>query len=745
MSLDQLTDCYSGLLADSIGIVCDAWIEGWTIQPEQTLSDWADEFREVAKGTSPQSGQWRTSLTPYVREIQDSLSDHSRVRIVDFKKSAQIGATEVGINFTGYVIDRGQGSMIVAQPVKDLARSWSTSKFEPAIALMPNLNEKIESDNTLEKRFPGGTVWVIWTNSSNQLRSRTARYLFEDEYDEYPEDLNGQGTAASQLEARVLAYGNRAKIYRACTPTVANKSQIDAKFQEGDQRHFKLRCPHCKFHQVLKIENLTSDGKFICQGHSCGLLIEEHHKEEMLRERSKCSGCNDHIVRIIHHVDKGGVFVFADECKCGIVLNPDAPDGAYWEPTNPDADKDHRSYHIWTAYSPSAIGITWKEIAAKKKHADENPSALAGFTNLILGEVYEGERKQQDSNEVAELAEPGIHRGIVPAGGLIITAGIDCQHDRFEVKILAHGRGQRARVVDYAVIDGDPSRPDGYGELDKYLLGTWRNTHGIEMHIHALGIDGGNWTEMVAQYVKSKVGSSGKSRVVKVGDHFEMQAMYLLRGRSEKKSERAVYRPLKSEVNAREKTVARSVGIWGVGTSVLKHILYGWLSSAITAKAEAEKAGAAEDIDARMIRFPGGRGEAYDPIHPDPGALPPSYYAGLVCEYFDEEAKQWIKPKGKANEQLDTCIYAMWCALSPAIKIDAMRESQWVALEAKYQPPATDLFNSNQTPRETNNSNNAETANNASRETSVSNSTHTKNSTGSWGGNNDNDRGWGND
>ena len=103
-----------------------------------------------------------------------------------------------------------------------------------------------------------------------------------------------------------------------------------------------------------------------------------------------------------------------------------------------------------------------------------------------------------------------------------------------------------------------------------------------------------------------------------------------------------------------------------------------------------------------MIRFPGGRGEVFDPIHPDPGALNPNYYAGLVCEYFDQEAQAWIKPKGKANEPLDTCIYALWCTLSPAVKIDAMRESQWVALESKYQPAAPDLFNTSSNPRENN-------------------------------------------
>jgi len=642
-------------LAAAEGIVCDAWERAWTIPEPLTVSAWADAHRKIAKGAGAEPGQWHTSRTPYLREIMDCLSDHSPVRRVSFRKSAQIGATEVGINWTGYVIDRGLDSMIVAQPVKDLARSWSSSKFEPAVALTPALQDKIESDNTLEKRFPGGTLWVIWTNSSNQLRQRTARYVFMDEVDEYPDDLGGQGGADEQLAARALSYGDRAKIYEACTPTVAGRSKIDSGFMLGDRCFYCVPCPHCGEHQALEIDRLQPDGTFACRANGC--VIEEHHKTWMLEE-----------------------------------LSENKPNGAYWKATHPDADPIHRSFHIWAAYTPEGLGLTWKEIADRRAVAAAHPDKQASFTNLVLGEVFEGERKEQDAGEVEQLAEPGVHRGVVPEGGCILTAGVDCQHDRFEVQVLSHGRGQRARVVDYAVIHGDPSRPDGYAALDEWLQGTWSNVHGRSLHIAALAIDGGNWTEMVAQYVKSKVSTSGNARVVKVGEGYRKQTIYLVRGRSEKKSDRAVYRPAKTEVNARERTVARSVGVWGVGTNVLKHIIYGWLASAITAKEQAEKAGEADPIEARMLRFPGGRGEAYDPLNPDPGALPSSYYKGLVCEFFDLESQHWITPKGARNEPLDTLVYALWASLAPAMKVDVMRESQWAALEASLIPDPADLF-----------------------------------------------------
>ena len=655
MSLDDCAATFDDIaLADASEAVAAAWLRAWELPPRMDLSEWADANRKIAKGSGAEPGHWRTGRHPPLREIMDCLSDHSPVRLVDFMKSSQIGATEIGINWTCYVIDRGIDSMIVAQPVKDLARSWTVSKFDPGVLDMPGVLEKLATDNTFEKQFPGGTLWVIWTNSSKQLRQRTARYIFMDEVDEYPRNLNNQGPAEQQLAARAMSYGERAKIYRACTPTVAGGSAIEAGFLEGDQRHYHVHCPHCGGEQVLDIEHLQPDGTFACAVSGC--IIEEHAKAAMFPERGH-----------------GGT--------------------AFWHPHSPIDDPTRRSYHLWAAYAPLGLGPTWQKIADDLAEARRDGSKLPGFTNLTLGLPFQGERDARDADEVAKLAEPGVHLGGVPLGGLILTAGVDFQHDRAEVQVLAHGRGQRRWVVDYTVIEMDPTILDTYTALDEYLRGTWKTARGIDMPITAAALDGGNWTETVAQFVKQHAGWSGQARMLETRQGFMRQALYLVRGRAEVKSERAVYRPSKTEVNEREKTIARTVGVWGVGTSVLKHMIYGWLGAALAARDQAEKDGAAENIAARMLRFPGGRGdETPDPLRPDPGALAPSYYRGLTAEYYDKDAGRWIKPRGQANEPLDTAVYAVWASLAPALKIDVMRESQWEALEALYQPAMGGLF-----------------------------------------------------
>ncbi|WP_428849165.1 terminase gpA endonuclease subunit [Xanthomonas arboricola] len=121
--------------------------------------------------------------------------------------------------------------------------------------------------------------------------------------------------------------------------------------------------------------------------------------------------------------------------------------------------------------------------------------------------------------------------------------------------------------MDYAVIDLDPTILDTYPALDEYLRGTWKTTRGIDMPITAVALDGGNWTETVAQLVKQLVNQSGQARIVEAPNGYIKQTVYLIRGRNECKSERAVYRPAKTEVNNRDKTVARSVGVWALRCS----------------------------------------------------------------------------------------------------------------------------------------------------------------------------------
>jgi phage terminase large subunit GpA-like protein len=609
-------------IADAHAVVEGAWTRGWELAEPLAVSAWADTHRYLTKEGAAEPGPWSTDRTPYLRAIMDALSDEHPAKKVVLMKCTQVGGTEVLNNFAGYVIHHSPGPTMVVMPTEKLAQRWSKQRLAPMISASPALRGLIApatsrdgGNTTLMKEFPGGLLVIAGANSAADLRSMPARRILADEVDEYPEDLDDQGSPLELAERRASTFVRR-KVLVCSSPKLKATSVVAREYEASDQSQYCVPCPHCALLQPLVIDQLTEDGQYLCV--HCGSLIAEHHKPWMLSEDN----------------------------------------GARWIARNPGSDVP--GFHLNAMYAPLGLGYTWAEVAEMRAKAQRDTSLQVSFTNTILGLPFEGERQQQDAGEVARRAEETPRR-IVPRGGLVLTIGVDCQHDRFAVCVCAWGREQRLWIVDYEEIPGDPSVAEGYADLDAFLQQAYAKASGALIVPRVVAIDGGNWTEQVAQFVRTR-----QQRLVRAGATHQQQRVMLVRGRSAK-SDRVVYRPAKTEVNARGQTVARSVGTWGVGTDVAKHILYGRLA-ADTHAAEPED---------RMVRFPAG--------------LPETYYTGLTCEYFDLAARKWVKPKHARNEPLDTLVYGFFAALSPFARIDLIRDHEWQALEAALEP-AADLF-----------------------------------------------------
>ena len=70
--------------------------------PQLTVSQWADQHRVLSTRGSSEPGPWRTSRTPYLKEVMDALSAVHPARRVVFMKGAQVGASEGGNCWLGY-------------------------------------------------------------------------------------------------------------------------------------------------------------------------------------------------------------------------------------------------------------------------------------------------------------------------------------------------------------------------------------------------------------------------------------------------------------------------------------------------------------------------------------------------------------------------------------------------------------------------------------------------------------------
>jgi hypothetical protein len=182
-----------------------AWRNGMRQDPALTVSQWADKHRVLSPRGASEAGPWRTDRTPYLREIMDALSPSRPIQRVVFMKGAQLGGTEAGNNWIGYVVHHAPGPMLAVQPTVELAKRFSQQRIDPLIEASPSLRERVsparsrDSGNTvLSKEFPAGILVMTGANSAVGLRSMPARYLFLDEVDAYPPSADEEGDPVPQ-------------------------------------------------------------------------------------------------------------------------------------------------------------------------------------------------------------------------------------------------------------------------------------------------------------------------------------------------------------------------------------------------------------------------------------------------------------------------------------------------------------------------------------------------------------------
>ena len=271
-----------------------AIVKGLTRNPIQTVTEWANEYRFLSSVSSSEPGKWQTERTPYLQEIMDCLSPNHPCERVVFMKGAQVGGTECGNNWMGFVICNAPGPMLIVNPTTETAKRTSKMRIDPAIENCPALREKIksprsrDSGNTmLIKEFPGGILILTGANSPIGLRSMPVRYLFLDEVDGFPDEAGTEGDPVDLAVQRTATFNNR-KIFMVSTPTIKDASRIEQAFLEGDQRYYHVPCPHCGHYQVLRWRNVIFDPKNLTEAvykcEKCEAIWHDYQKEQILRQ-----------------------------------------------------------------------------------------------------------------------------------------------------------------------------------------------------------------------------------------------------------------------------------------------------------------------------------------------------------------------------------------------------------------------------------------------------------------------------
>jgi terminase, large subunit len=307
------------------------------------------------------------------------------------------------------------------------------------------------------------------------------------------------------------------------TPTVKGISRIEASFEESDQRHYFVPCPHCGEMQMLE---------FGGEGCDYGIKFTRDEAGAVRDVWYECSHCHK---RIDEHY------------KTEMLARGE------WRATYPERRK--RGYQISSLYSPLGW-VSWRQIVEEFLKAKDNRERLKVWTNTRLGLPFEEKGDQPDWVILQVRSEP-YEILTVPERGLLLTAGVDVQADRLAVVIRAWGRGEESWLVYWCEIYGNPGEARGvWDELDLLLNRTYPHDGGSELSIVSLAVDSGFHTQAVYNYAR---GRSPKVAAVKG------QAV---------SGKPVIGRPSHVDIAWQGVKIPNGVQLWPVGSDTAKGTIY---------------------------------------------------------------------------------------------------------------------------------------------------------------------------
>ncbi|KAB2539677.1 terminase [Salipiger aestuarii] len=627
-----------GYLAAAERIVLAAMSGAMAPPPPPDITRWCEENIEFDE-RSPMPGPFRIDRFPFLREIHEVLSPEHPARDVTIRGSAQWGKTVSIVNpVVAAWHEYGPLDSLVVHPTTSAATEWVDNKWLPMRRQAPSLR-KIFGDgrggDNKDAKFNqetlnrNGSLKITSAGSPDDLAGTSRRLVVLDDLAKF--EMTPKGDPEALAGSRASGFED-AKILRVSTPQISGTCRISKAYDRGDRRLYFVPCPHCGHRAPLTWENFLRN-----------LDPERLH--------AACFSCDD----------CGGVIGHADKERIVGAGN--------WVPQN--AAGDHPSFHLWRAYAPqrdwASIGIEyarvmgWTSVSVSGETEDAiREQVEAGteqtFWNDVLGLPFQQASKGPDWEKLRDRVEHAPEedqrpRGIVPARGVILTAGVDCQLDRTEVHVVAFGPDNRRWSVDYMVIPHHIGDQEGREALDAILKTTWRTERGLRLPLDMMAIDVGTYTDDVWAFGKRHPWS----RVILVKGATSQTGPVLL--------------PMKFERRSDGKAKRRQKRAFMLNVSQMKADFYGWL-------------GKDDPVERGFVHFPVGMGDEYFRQITSEVRVLKRGRTGVVTSSWE------LAETTRRNEGLDTMIYAEAAARRKGWT--SMTAEQWALLDAERSAASAD-------------------------------------------------------
>lgn len=581
----------------------DKMAEGLTPDSNLKVWEWSDKHMVIPKSTGANEyGNYKTQRTPHAREIMECLSDDHPCNVVVAMVASQMFKTQIGMNWFGATVHQSPSNFLWLMPTGALAKRLS-ARVDKVIKAVDVLRERVakpnsrDAKNTQEvKEYIGGTLFMPTAGSAANLAEVPARRVAIDELDRCDANVDQEGDPVKLAEARQTTFEHNKKSYYYSSPTIDGESRIQSLYKQGTQRYAMAECIHCGHAQDLLFENLVivdGEARYPCV--ECGGL----HKES----------------------DKSAMF------KNGL-----------W--SDPVINSTTESFTASAMFLPygwlSWTGLHKQYTDAKVLLDLGDDSEMIVFYNTRLARCWDRATETTQASTLMARAED-YRLGTVPLPVAVLTAAIDTQGDRLEVKVVGWADQMECWIVDYRVINSDPSDEATWKQAFDLLTVPYAHAGGSTIPVSQIFVDsGGLHTQEVYNFTMRA----------------KTKGFFPIKGDARPDRPIIPTRPSQTDYKYNGKLIKKGVTLWHIGTDTAKDYLY-----------------------ARWKRV-----EGQGAVHFS-NDLPEDYYAQLVSEFRaskwvnGKKKSYWDKKKQDRNEALDLMVYNLAAAYK--LGLHRLTSAQW--------------------------------------------------------------------
>lgn len=619
-------------------------------RPPRTPIEWVEQERILSAEENPDfPGPFRFDNTPSLRGILAACGLRG-VRRVVVQKSAQIGYTAgVVCTLLGYYAHWKPRVQVVMFPREKSAKDFDAEKFSPMVLATPVLNQLIRlksrsaGNSTTRKKYPGGLIKFVASNSAADVKSTSAAVRIVEEPDDTNKDVKGQGNSITLLRERGKTIRESFELVGG-TPTAKGASEIEKEMRTTDQRRFMVPCHECGERHEVDFANVTIPGFNLSAEELASPDIDTRYPKREVYGRARhedayysCPHC--------------GSLWSDDQRIANIKAAARVPPLYGWEPTADSPDPGFYCNELQSIFDGSRVRVLAEKFLKAQHELDQgDPTAMVAFTNATRGLCWEYKGELPEEDELAARAEKYAEWTVPALGAIEVLLTVDVQHDRLAVTCWVVGRGEEFWLSYWGEVFGQTvvAHQGAWLELEQLLGKTVGHPSGRQLAIRAVGIDcsDGQTSDAAYAFVR-KHNRHGRDVIA-------------LKGASDAEGRVEIWTPPKPiDPNARATKAARhGVQVHIVGTAKAKDLILGW----------AQEGG--------RVRLQGdgpGRMHWYESVRAD-------FYKQLLSEMkipsrLNPSRRVWKKRTDRHNEALDCTGYALY--LSRHLRLHLRRAAQW--------------------------------------------------------------------